>query len=458
MISIFITTRNNSKSLQRALDSIAVNASSCNNIEVVIGHDIDDAETQELLTTYNKGLSITKLGFKWNFSTSVNKDILPFLVERASGQYLWLLSDEAEIQTKNFDSILENAMTSFLQTKRDTLLCVKTNEQSKNANDYKHASMRNRTERNWFKFDYAIFPLITRQVYDTLGYLVPVDLSIHAAKICLAKVLHSSLANRFFNIPEVVVYNHDENAGTEIERFQGIDTYFLQTGSVGVSKLDEVVYSNLASEVNPLSAIVMYMSVTCKVCGSEILIPINTANPNMTICSNCHCRNAIPHLVPDTALSLTMAANDLTDQLMLSSNAKALSAIENNVDNGTNAFKPHISTDPTMMGDAAQDTDDDVSILQREAANYIESSDSNSEKSVLDDYAMQQNDSATSAVSTQSVQDELDPIQQQAVKDMVNNILNQKAISSEKNDSVSSASSILEQSVQDVLMEAKRSQ
>ena len=79
MISIFITTRNNSKSLQRALDSIAVNASSCNNIEVVIGHDIDDAETQELLTTYNKGLSITKLGFKWNFSTSVNKDILPFL-------------------------------------------------------------------------------------------------------------------------------------------------------------------------------------------------------------------------------------------------------------------------------------------------------------------------------------------------------------------------------------------
>ncbi len=383
MISIFITTRNNTKSLQRALDSIAVNASSYNNIEVVIGHDIEDAETQELLTTYNKGLSITKLAFKWTFSTSVNKDILPLLVEQSSGQCLWLLSDEIEIQTKNFDSIIEGSMRSFLQTKRDTLLCVKTNERSKNANDYKHPSMINRTERNWFKFDYAIFPLITRQVYDTLGYLVPVDLSIDAAKIGLAKVFHTSLANRFFNIPEVVVYNHDENAGIEIERFQGIDTYFLETGQAGVSKLDEVVYSNLASEVNPISAIVMYMSVTCKVCGSEILIPVNTVNPNMTICSNCHCRNVIPQLVPATAQHLTMATNNLTDQLVPASKDRAVSA----------------------MGETAQDTD------------------SNSEKSVLDGYATKQNGSTTSAVSTQSAQDELNPIQQQAVKDMVKDML-----------------------------------
>ena len=416
MISIFITTRNNTKSLQRALDSIAVNASSYNNIEVVIGHDIEDAETQELLTTYNKGLSITKLGFKWTFSTSVNKDILPFLVERASGQCLWLLSDEAEIQTKNFDSIMENSITSFLQTKRDTLLCVKTNEQSKNANDYKHASMRNRTERNWFKFDYAIFPLITRQVYDTLGYLVPVDLSIGAAKIGLAKVFHSSLANRFFNIPEVVVYNHDENAGID---FQGIDTYFLETGLAGVNTLDEIVYSSLPLEVNPISAIVIHMSVTCKVCSSEILIPVNTLNPNMLVCSNCHCRNVIPQLVPATARSLTMAANDLTDQLVLASKDRAVSA----------------------MGETTQDTDEDISRLQQEATNYIEAHD----KNVLDDYATKQNDSTASATSTQvdeglipwehggSFQDELDPRQQQAVKDMVNDILKQKAISTERN-------------------------
>ena len=437
MISIFITTRNNTKSLQRVLDSITANASNHNNVEVVIGYDLSDTETQELLETYDKGLTITKLGFKWIFSTSINKDILPFLVERASGQYLWLLSDEAEIQTKNFDSIMENSITSLLQTKRDTLLCVKTNEQSKNANDYKHPSMRNRTERNWFKFDYAIFPLITRQVYDTLGYLVPVDLSIDAAKIGLANVVHSSIANRFFNIPEVVVYNHDENAGTDIERFQGIDTYFLQTGSVGVSKLDEVVYSNLASEVNPLSAIVMYMSVTCKVCSSEILIPVNTVNPNMTICSNCHCRNAIPQLVPDTARSLTMAAKDLTDQLMLASNTKALSAIENNVDNSNDAFKPHINTDPTMMGDAAQDTDDDISALQQEAANYIESSDSTSEENdnvassileqSLQEALMDKKEPSSKAVKTNNG---LDPIQQQAVKEMVHNILNEQIISS----------------------------
>ena len=90
MISIFITTRNNTKSLQRVLDSITANASNHNNVEVVIGYDLSDTETQELLETYDKGLTITKLGFKWIFSTSINKDILPFLVERASGQYLWL--------------------------------------------------------------------------------------------------------------------------------------------------------------------------------------------------------------------------------------------------------------------------------------------------------------------------------------------------------------------------------
>jgi len=111
MISILIPTRDRVVHLNRCINSINDNCLDKNNVEIILGVDNDDSNTIE----YVKKLKISNVRciffdrlFYKNFHTYMN-----ILSKNAKGELLWLLSDDCEIISKDWDKFLINYQDDF---------------------------------------------------------------------------------------------------------------------------------------------------------------------------------------------------------------------------------------------------------------------------------------------------------------------------------------------------------
>ena len=318
IVSIFIITRKRIESLERLLRSLTT-AYNINNLEVWIGYDYDDEQTIEFLKTsqLSKDLNISPFEFKGEGSATCStcnekymnrhKDMLQPMAEKSSGRYLWILNDDVEIRTPNFDIMLDQYIEAFLEDRPDRLVYVKTGEV------FRHPK-RGARGRYLAKCDYACYPLITREVFNTLGFFLPTQFPTGGADITLAKIFNRSLANRSLSIPDIICYDHIDALVVEEGRTPhgSVADYSAYEMNKDILKIDALVQDSLEKEAVDLHAIRVQLVVSCKSCHNEILVPTELST-NMVVCHNCNARNVIAGAHLELSYNLCSTEESITN-------------------------------------------------------------------------------------------------------------------------------------------------
>lgn len=138
-LSIILPTAHRPTMLQNFLSSVQSTVKHMSSIEVIAGVEPDDEDTKKVLRSCKFFVKGFVAEMKGNLAKYQN-----LLAEHATGNYLWLLNDDAEILTYGFDA--EIAKLSMW--------------------NYGHVDSKSPGR-------YAEFPVLGRCAVEALGYLAP---------------------------------------------------------------------------------------------------------------------------------------------------------------------------------------------------------------------------------------------------------------------------------------------
>jgi hypothetical protein len=147
-ISILLPTRGRTETLHRSIASLIDNAENLSTLELRLGFDEDDTATidyfQSVLQPWldTTALDYTAMVFKPMGYGRLN-DYVNGLADNTDSDWFFFWNDDAVMQTKNWDSVINSYTGQF------KLLSVHTH------NDH----------------PYSIFPIVPRAWYETLGHL-----------------------------------------------------------------------------------------------------------------------------------------------------------------------------------------------------------------------------------------------------------------------------------------------
>lgn len=287
-------TRGRVSCLKELLDSINSNAKNASDIEVWVGAHPSDKDTVDFINGFQDSYDF-KINTHYVPIPNVDigglpplinrhRDILHPMVEKSKGKYLWILNDDVEIQTKNFDTVIENEIEHFLAKKSDRIFYGKCNETFR-------IKKRGWLEKKYHNMDYACYPLMTRETAEALGFFLPLEIAKSGADIALASILKGSVYDRFCDIP-VTIYDKIFKGCTHIaivadsEGEVSLTKKDINRYSSRLSKNSNQVYEECSRPVD-VTVNVIY---ECKGCKQKN--PINIfGTPNKSdfyTCSYCH--------------------------------------------------------------------------------------------------------------------------------------------------------------------------
>jgi hypothetical protein len=162
--TIFLNSRGRVGQLNRCLFAIQQNTKDITNLELIVKADLDDRETID----YMKNVIGSEVDNKpqiGSISLSVGERptslcaSFNMMANIAQGRYLFVLTDDAEIMTKDWDEIALNKIAEF-----------------KHANNIKDDIIYGRTSDTSIDKvkgeDYASFPIISKQAVNVLGFFM----------------------------------------------------------------------------------------------------------------------------------------------------------------------------------------------------------------------------------------------------------------------------------------------
>ena len=150
MISVLVVTRKRIKCLRAFFDSIQETCNSIKNLEVLVRIDDDDIETVQFVENYRRDSELlirTVIGKRGKGYADMDK-MVDELCQISTGDILFLLNDDAQFITKNWD---EKMLNSYNNIYSDNIFYIRT--------------AHNQEENP----DNPLFPAITRDWYDALG-------------------------------------------------------------------------------------------------------------------------------------------------------------------------------------------------------------------------------------------------------------------------------------------------
>jgi hypothetical protein len=159
--SLILNTRKRTKFLVGLFNSLFENTANLNEIEILIRGDKDDEETLAFYHEKIKHLNYDNIMFimgkdrPTNMHTSLN-----FLAKYSIGEYIFVLNDDVEFQTKDWDKIAYEKLSKSKEKNGDDILYGRTND---NSVDKPPGA------------EYASFPIISKEAFDTLGFVMHED-------------------------------------------------------------------------------------------------------------------------------------------------------------------------------------------------------------------------------------------------------------------------------------------
>jgi hypothetical protein len=156
--SIILNTRGRVEQLKRFIQALDFSTSNIFDVEVVIRCDIDDLPTTTYLNNINQqsplGYNVIAGVRPFSLNASINE-----LAAAAKGKYIFVLNDDAEVHTPDWDQVALNYFDEYKSKHniKDDILYGLTSDTSADKPVGK---------------TYASFPIISRQAVQALGYFM----------------------------------------------------------------------------------------------------------------------------------------------------------------------------------------------------------------------------------------------------------------------------------------------
>ncbi len=159
--SLLIPTRERVNMLDRFLQSIYQHTTRKKNLEILIAVDDDDTgsllKVKELQSRYERTMEI-QMYIKTQRSEMLNNDYYNWLGAKATGDMIWVLADDLQLVSPDWDTHITNEVNAFFKKNPDRIVCV---------------SIKDNTpppSHNHPKF--PCFPMFSREARDACGWLL----------------------------------------------------------------------------------------------------------------------------------------------------------------------------------------------------------------------------------------------------------------------------------------------
>jgi hypothetical protein len=200
--SIILPTRKRTNLLHKILDSIELRTKNLNEVEVFLIFDNDDRETERFTKDYKRSWIMPLVRSRGD---NLSRDYYNWCLQFTSGNYLWAMNDDAEIETQDWDSIILEKMKPY-RVGMGSVSCP-------------HYDFKNQIA------PFSYFPIMNRETVKRLGYFMPEEFPGWGADDRLAKIF--GIANKNIPIPEVRI-NHinGKNIKDECSKAMELRSYF----------------------------------------------------------------------------------------------------------------------------------------------------------------------------------------------------------------------------------------
>jgi len=149
------------------------------------------------------------------------------MVEMSTGDYLWILNDDVIVMTQDYDLMIKSEIESFLRGRSpreqyslqnkyedysgklheagacpDRIAYCTTNEIYAKVGRERAATYNASINKlDWV----ASYPIVTRELVDSMGCMMPLEISGDGADIALAKIVKSLLVSRSLKMPKITI-------------------------------------------------------------------------------------------------------------------------------------------------------------------------------------------------------------------------------------------------------------
>lgn len=220
--SLILNTRDRPLHLNILLESIKNNTYNLNDIEVLISADNDDGNTLWFVEN-------NKILWPWTTFEFIDRDKnlhkrLNSLAKKAKGKYIWVLNDDCEILTKNWDNISYNILENIYNIDGIKYGHTKCNSADKKPNT-----------------NYSSFPIISKKAVETIGYFMNDNIIGLGGDVHIWRIYNE--INRIIDLPinirhtlhetVVLVINPDKTAS---EMRENTYKYNIDYWNVDISK------------------------------------------------------------------------------------------------------------------------------------------------------------------------------------------------------------------------------
>ena len=189
--SLFLNTRHRVGLLCDLLQSIERTAENPEDIEILLGIDRDDYETINFMDHLD--MVVSHLDLRDNvFSYSDNRPTnlhvkMNFLASQSTGDYLFVLNDDVQFVTPEWDR----------------LIAERIRKEAREPDNIYYVGVTDTSIDKDLEKDYASFPILTREAYETLGYFMSEKFVGLGADVHLWRIFND--VDRCVYVPEVVL-------------------------------------------------------------------------------------------------------------------------------------------------------------------------------------------------------------------------------------------------------------
>lgn len=216
--SIVLPSRGRPMQLKRLLDSLVSKTCLYDEVEVLVGIDNDDNITRDFIFKHLSAYDAInlKLVFRQQ-SSNLSNDYYNALCRLSTGKYLWVMNDDCEIMTQNWDVlILEKIRKSnwkiFVGVVNDS------------------------TRSEILGGAFSCFPMLSREAVDAMGYFFHPEVRSWAADKMLHRLYENS--GRMLDLTCVDVKHHWEKEGESFERMKRIHDEDCMINHGNIIRLD----------------------------------------------------------------------------------------------------------------------------------------------------------------------------------------------------------------------------
>jgi len=194
--SILCPTRCRFKGAHRLLQSARESAYNPDEIEVLYAVDADDVKT---ITEFEQ---LKKICPTWNFSVHIrersdfiNGDYYNWLCQFAKGEYLWIAGDDVVVTNKDWDKLVWDKLEEYLKDKPDRIA-------------YGIISDGTPPPQNYAKKTFCCFPIVSKEAYNLLGFVLHGDIPTWGADIVLYELYTHERVNRSIDLTKEMIVRH----------------------------------------------------------------------------------------------------------------------------------------------------------------------------------------------------------------------------------------------------------